>query len=185
MPRMVVSTLSAHCYGYGSLKTGCRTDGISGAGLSAYLAQASFCSGREHEGFMTENVLLSIGQVADAANVNVETIRYYQRRGVLEEPAKPLGGHRRYTSEAVNRLRFIKRAQMLGFTLDEVETLLRLDGANTCSDTREIAMHKLALVNTKMADLTAMRDALTALVHQCKIGDHSGSCPIIDALADI
>ena len=134
---------------------------------------------------MTENVLLSIGQVADAADVNVETIRYYQRRGLLEEPAKPLGGHRRYTSQVVSRVRFIKRAQMLGFTLGEVETLLRLDGANSCSDTRDIAMRKLALVNTKMTDLTAMRDALTALVQRCKIGDHSGSCPIIEALAAI
>ena len=134
---------------------------------------------------MTENVLLSIGQVADAANVNVETIRYYQRRGLLVEPAKPLGGHRRYTSQVVSRLRFIKRAQMLGFTLDEVENLLCLDGANACSETRDVAMRKLALVNTKIADLTAMRDALTALAHQCKIGDHSSSCPIIEALADI
>lgn len=134
---------------------------------------------------MTENVLLSIGQVADAAKVNIETIRYYQRRGLLTEPAKPLGGHRRYTSQAVSRLRFIKRAQMLGFNLDEIENLLGLDGINSCSDTRDMAIRKLALVNAKIADLTAMRDALTALVSQCRIGDHSGTCPIIDALADI
>ena len=134
---------------------------------------------------MTEKVLLSIGQVADAANVNVETVRYYQRRGLLAVPAKPLGGHRRYTSQAVSRLRFIKRAQVLGFTLDEIENLLRMDGANSCSDTRDMATRKLVLVNAKMTDLKAMRDALTVLVRQCKTSDYPDACPIIDALVDI
>ena len=132
---------------------------------------------------MIKEVLLSIGQVAVAANVNVETIRYYQRRGLLTEPHKPLGGHRRYSSQEVSRLRFIKRAQVLGFTLEEIENLLRLDGANSCSDTRDVAMRKLALIDAKMADLTAMREALTGLVRQCSIGDRQGICPIIDALA--
>lgn len=134
---------------------------------------------------MSESVLLSIGQVAKAASVNVETIRYYQRRGLFAEPAKPLGGHRRYTSEAVGRLRVIKRAQVLGFTLDEIENLLRLDGAISCGDTQEMAIRKLALIDEKLADLTAMREALTGLVNQCRIGKDRGVCPIIDALVDI
>ena len=131
---------------------------------------------------MNESVLLSIGQVAKDAEVNVETIRYYQRRGLLTEPPKPLGGHRRYSRQDVNRLRFIKRAQVLGFTLQEIENLLRLDGANCCADTHNLAAHKLELIEAKMADLAAMRAALAGLVQQCEIGDKHGECPIINAL---
>lgn len=80
---------------------------------------------------------LTIGKLADAAGVNVETIRYYQRRGLLDEPAKPLGGHRRYPVDMVKRLRFIKRAQALGFTLSEVGGLLTLDESCACAETRE------------------------------------------------
>lgn len=133
---------------------------------------------------MNENIQFSIGQVAKAANVNVETIRYYQRRGLLTEPLKPLGGHRRYSGQDVNKLRFIKRAQVLGFTLEEIENLLRLDGANSCSDTHDLAMHKLELIEAKMADLTAMRDVLTGLVRQCETGNSHEGCPIIQALVD-
>ena len=133
---------------------------------------------------MSKDIQLSIGQVAKAANVNVETIRYYQRRGLLTEPAKPLGGHRRYSDQDLNRLRFIKRAQVLGFTLEEIENLLRLDGTNSCSDTHDLAMHKLELIQAKMADLAAMRDVLTGLVRQCEIGNLQEGCPIIRALVD-
>jgi MerR family mercuric resistance operon transcriptional regulator len=82
----------------------------------------------------------------------------------------------------VKRLRFIKRAHVLGFTLDEIENLLRLDGANTCADTRNLAAHKLELIAAKMADLAAMQAALASLVQQCGIGDKRGECPIINAL---
>lgn len=133
---------------------------------------------------MAENKQLSIGQVAKAADVNVETIRYYQRRGLLTKPIKPLGGHRRYSAGHVNALRFIKRAQLLGFTLEEIENLLRLDGANSCSDTHDLAMYKLGIIEAKMADLAAMRDVLTGLVRQCERGSSQGGCPIIQALVD-
>ncbi|TMG91576.1 MAG: MerR family transcriptional regulator [Betaproteobacteria bacterium] len=79
---------------------------------------------------MTDSI--TIGRLAQAAAVNVETIRYYQRRGLVGEPVKPLGGHRRYPPEAVKRVRFIKRAQNLGFTLDEVRGLLALDDGQSC-----------------------------------------------------
>ena len=82
---------------------------------------------------------LTIGQLATAAGVNVETIRYYQRLGLLDEPEKPAGGHRRYPAEQVKRLRFIKRAQALGFTLTEVAALLTLEQANACTETRDLA----------------------------------------------
>ena len=80
---------------------------------------------------------LTIGRLADEAGVNVETIRYYQRRGLMAEPDKPASGHRRYGPAAIKRVRFIKRAQVLGFTLDEVASMLELDEACACAETRE------------------------------------------------
>lgn len=126
---------------------------------------------------------LTIGRLADAAGVNVETIRYYQRRGLMAEPDKPAGGHRRYAADVVKRVRFIKRAQVLGFTLDEVGSLLQLDAARACAETRELAAHKLQVIEDKLADLEAMRKALTALLRQCDAGASKGNCPIIHALA--
>lgn len=126
---------------------------------------------------------LTIGKLADASGVNIETIRYYQRRGLLDEPPKPLGGHRRYAPEQAKRVRFIKRAQALGFTLDEVGALLTLDAACACGETRALAVRKLGLIEQKMADLAAMQQALGRLVQQCDAGDGGANCPIIDVLA--
>lgn len=131
---------------------------------------------------MTEE--LTIGMLAKSAEVNIETIRYYQRRGLLDEPAKPLGGHRRYAPEQAKRVRFIKRAQALGFTLDEVGALLTLDAAGACNETRTLAMRKLGLIAQKLADLAAMQQALGSLVQQCDAGDGHTTCPIIDVLAE-
>lgn len=125
---------------------------------------------------------LTISRLAEAAGVNIETIRYYQRRGLLSEPPKPLGGHRRYAPEEAKRVRFIKRAQALGFTLDEVSVLLTLDAAYACGETRELAMRKLGLIERKMADLAAMQQALGGLVQQCDVGASHTACPIIDVL---
>jgi MerR family mercuric resistance operon transcriptional regulator len=125
---------------------------------------------------------LTIGRVAKLAEVNVESVRYYQRRGLLAEPDKPLGGYRRYPTEMVKRIRFIKRAQVLGFTLDEIGGLLRLAEASACAETRAVAERKLALVERKLADLSHMRAALSDLVQQCERGASSG-CPIIQALS--
>ena len=125
---------------------------------------------------------LTIGGLADEAGVNVETIRYYQRRGLMPEPDKPAQGYRRYDATTVKRVRFIKRAQALGFTLEEIGGLLELDEAHACAETRELAAHKLGAIETKLADLAAMRKALTALVCQCDAGAMQGNCPIIHAL---
>ncbi|MBI4996832.1 MAG: Hg(II)-responsive transcriptional regulator [Rhodocyclales bacterium] len=125
---------------------------------------------------------LTIGKLAEVAGVNIETIRYYQRRGLLDEPAKPLGGHRRYSAEQAKRLRFIKRAQALGFTLAEVGGLLTLDEACACSETRALAVRKLAMIEQKMADLAALRQVLDGLVQQCGAGGGGADCPIIDVL---
>lgn len=126
---------------------------------------------------------LTIGKLADAAGVNIETIRYYQRRGLLIEPPKPLGSHRRYAPEQVQRLRFIKRAQALGFTLNEVGALLMLDAACCCTETRALAERKRTMIQRKMADLAAMHKALGNLVHQCDAGKGGASCPIIGVLS--
>lgn len=125
---------------------------------------------------------LTIGGLADEAGVNVETIRYYQRRGLMPEPDKPAHGYRRYDATTVKRVRFIKRAQALGFTLEEIGGLLQLDEAHACAETRELASHKLAAIETKLADLAAMRKALTTLLCQCDAGTMKGNCPIIHAL---
>jgi MerR family transcriptional regulator, mercuric resistance operon regulatory protein len=134
---------------------------------------------RNQEYFMRGE--MTIGKLAGCAGVNVETIRYYQRRGLLDEPDKPLGGYRRYPAEMAKRVRFIKRAQALGFTLEEVGGLLRLDAARACAETRELATHKLALIKEKLADLASMRKALAALVAKCDTGGRR-ACPIIQTL---
>jgi MerR family mercuric resistance operon transcriptional regulator len=125
---------------------------------------------------------LSIGRLAAEAGVNVETIRYYQRRGLLAEPQKPLNGQRRYAAELAKRVRFIKRAQVLGFTLEEIVGLLRLEEAHACAETRELADRKLQVIESKLADLKAMRKALAMLVRQCDAPDSKSCCPIIHAL---
>ena len=126
---------------------------------------------------------LTIGSLAQAAGVNVETIRYYQRRGLLDEPAKPLGGHRRYAPAAAARVRFVKRAQQLGFTLEEVKGLLRLEDGQSCRETRLLAEHKLALIEVRIGDLTRMRRLLKGLISECTGGRRPRSCPIIATLS--
>lgn len=129
------------------------------------------------------NEQLSIGSLARAAGVNVETIRYYQRRGLLDEPSKPLGGHRRYTASAATRVRFIKRAQQLGFTLEEIKDLLLLEDGQSCRETRMLAEHKLDLIEKRIADLSRMRRLLKGLIAECVEGKRPRSCPIIATLS--
>jgi MerR family mercuric resistance operon transcriptional regulator len=123
-----------------------------------------------------------LASLAAAAGVNVETIRYYQRRGLLEEPKKPLGEYRNYPTETVNRIRFIKRAQALGFTLEELAGLLRLNNTDACAKTRDLAAQKVASIEQKLSQLQTMRDALVKLVHQCDKKLKSSPYPIIQIL---
>jgi MerR family mercuric resistance operon transcriptional regulator len=106
----------------------------------------------------------TIGAVAKACGVHLETVRYYQRRGLLDEPRRPSGGVRRYGEMTIRRLRFIRRAQALGFTLDEIAELLRLERTPDCGRARKLASARLADVEAKLADLERMRAALAALV---------------------
>ncbi len=131
-----------------------------------------------------ENVLenLTIGAFAEAAGVNVETIRFYQRKGLLAEPDKPYGSIRRYGEVDVTRVRFVKSAQRLGFSLDEIAELLRLEDGAHCDEARGLAEHKLKDVREKMADLARMEAVLSELVCACHARKGNVSCPLIASL---
>ena len=124
----------------------------------------------------------TIGAFAQAAGVGVETIRFYQRKGLLPRPARPQGGVRRYGPADLARVRFIKTSQRLGFNLDEVAELLRLDDGTRCGEARALASHKLADVRQKMADLEQIEQVLAELVERCAAGSGKVSCPIIASL---
>ena len=125
---------------------------------------------------------MTIGSLARAAGVNVETVRYYQRRGLLAVPGRPAGSVRRYGEAEVSRLRFIRRACDTGFSLDEVAELLRLGQTPNCRGARTIAARKLGQVEARLADLERLREALRTLVAQCDAGGDR-HCPIIDRLS--
>lgn len=129
------------------------------------------------------NQALTIGLLAGQSGVNVETIRFYQRRGLLAEPEKPLGGIRRYGATEVARVRFIKSAQRLGFTLEEIGLLLKLEDGARCAEAREIAELKLADVRARLTDLQRIEAALSGLVKECQAGG-SVPCPLIASLLD-
>ena len=131
---------------------------------------------------MTES--MTIGKFAEAAGVNVETVRYYQRVGLLAEPGTGGSGYRRYSLQELRRLRFIKRAQGVGFTLAEGGSVLAVASARRCKATREAAAKKLKLIKQRMRDLSAMRQALTDLVGRCDSKGDKDGCPLIDALAE-
>jgi len=130
-------------------------------------------------------VNLTIGRLAREGGVSVETIRYYQRRGLFEEPERPArggaaGSVRRYGPEHVHRLRFIRSAQAAGFTLDQIGELLRLDATDDRSRARALATEQIAVLDRRIADMTAARDALRRLASECGASD-VGPCPIISA----
>ncbi len=126
---------------------------------------------------------LTIGRLAREAGVNVETVRYYHRIGLLEEPPRPSGSYRHYPLEAVARLRFIRRAQGLGFSLAEIRELLAL-GEEACDDVRRRAEAKLKQVEVQIQDLEKLRALLRDLVQRCEAGSNARGCPIVQSLAD-
>lgn len=125
---------------------------------------------------------LTIGALAQAAGVGVETIRFYQRRGLLAEPARPYGSVRRYGSAEVERLRFVRRSQQLGFSLDEVGELLHLEDGTYCDEARALAESKLEEVRRKLADLQRMANALAELIDRCCAAKGHVKCPLIAGL---
>ena len=125
---------------------------------------------------------LTIGVFAKAAGVNVETIRFYQLKGLLPQPERPLGSIRRYGQADVVRVKFVKSAQRLGFCLDEIGQLLKLEDGTHCSEAAELAALRLADVRARLADLTRMEAALSKLVSECNAHQGNVSCPLIAAL---
>ena len=125
---------------------------------------------------------MTIGQLASAGGVNVETIRYYQREKLLTAPQRALGSIRRYSMVELNRLLFIKRAQTLGFSLTEITLLLKLAEGEHCVQTQALAEKKLDVIRQKLADLLAIESALKKLVSACRKGKSGFGCPIIDSL---
>ena len=124
-----------------------------------------------------------IGEAADQAGVNVQTLRYYERRGLLPKTPRRQSGYREFADDAVRVVRFIKRAQDLGFSLDEVEELLRLrrNSGRSRQRVRAVAEQRIREVEKKIAELERMRGALRTLVHSCHKGD-TLECPIIETL---
>lgn len=125
---------------------------------------------------------LTIGALAHAAQVNVETIRFYQRKGLMPEPDRPVGGIRRYAAEDLSRVSFIKSAQRLGFSLDEIAELLTLDDGSSCAKARTKAQDKLTDVRSKLNDLQRIERVLAALIRECHQSKGKVRCPLIAAL---
>lgn len=125
----------------------------------------------------------TIRKLADAAGVGVEAVRYYQRRGLLHEPQRVAGGFREYSADDVQRLRFIKRAQELGFSLDDVAELVSLSAERDQVHVRELTRRRVAEIRERIGRLEAMASALEGLVSCCARAPRSQPCPIIAALA--
>lgn len=125
---------------------------------------------------------LTISRVASLADIGVETIRYYQRIGLINEPPKPASGYRIYDKSILARLKFIQRAKELGFTLAEIQELLSLD-SNACNQTRELAQRKQVIIQQKISDLQAMASVLDELLEACHNNPSHSGCPIIEILS--
>ena len=127
---------------------------------------------------------LTIGQLAKEAQVNVETVRYYERRGLMPEPPRRESGYRQYPLDSVARIRFIKRAQELGFSLKEISELLslRIDPDTTCGDIKRKAELKVEDIERKIRTLQSMKRALTKLVSSCRGRGPTSECPILEML---
>ncbi len=123
---------------------------------------------------------MTIARLAEAGGVGVETVRYYQRRGLIAEPSRPSGGVRRYGPQDVRHLRFIRAAQLAGFTLEEIGELLRLDATDDRPRAHRMALTRIAALDAKIADLQSARQSLARLAHSCGCGE-AGPCPILTA----
>ena len=124
----------------------------------------------------------TIGDLATAANVSVETIRFYQRKGLVPEPPRAYGQIRRYGASDVARVKFVKSAQRLGFSLEEVAALLQLDDGTHCDEARVMAEQKLADVRSKLRDLRRIESVLKTLVADCCSSRGTVTCPLISTL---
>ena len=125
----------------------------------------------------------TIGDVAEAAGVGVETVRYYERRGLVQRPGRGPGAYRRYGAEHVDRIRFVKRAQALGFSLEEIDSLLELEDGTDRRSIRRIAAARLEETRRRIAGLRRIERVLAHLLHDCESHSKAPRCPIIAAIA--
>ncbi len=128
--------------------------------------------------------LLTIGKVARQTGIGVETVRFYEKRGLIEDPPRTEAGYRQYPEDTVSRIRFIRHAKDLGFTLTEIKELLhlRLDAATTCDDVKHMAQRKRMDIVARIESLQGMERALEKLIGACSSSGPAGHCPILDAL---
>ena len=138
----------------------------------------------QHSTPKIDNSHLTIGRLARKANVGVETIRYYQKLALLPSPTIKIGAFSHYPVALVDRVRFIKRSQSLGFTLTEIASLLRLEDVHDKSGIRDITNHHLQDIKKKIADLQRMKKTLSKLVHECEATMQDEPCPIIASLTE-
>ncbi|HFC91269.1 MAG TPA: Hg(II)-responsive transcriptional regulator [Leucothrix mucor] len=124
---------------------------------------------------------MRIGEVAKAAAINIETVRFYERKGLIEQPVKPSEGYRDYSNKLLERLLFIRRAKNLGFTLEEIANLLAMESAR-CDEVQEMATAKLRDVRSKLVDLKRMELVLSKLLISCQTNPKKSGCPIIETL---
>ncbi|SJM94961.1 MerR family transcriptional regulator [Crenothrix polyspora] len=124
----------------------------------------------------------TINIIAKKSGIGIETIRYYQRIGLIEKPEKPLSGYRVYGDDTVARLLFIQRAKELGFSLVEISSLLAL-GDGSCLETKALAIHKLDIIKSKLHDLQAIANTLEQLIQSCEANSAHHGCPIITAIS--
>lgn len=130
-----------------------------------------------------QEIGLTIGGVAEAAGVGVETVRYYERRGLVRQPERGAGAYRRYGVRHVDRIRFIKRGQALGFSLEELASLLELEDGTDRRSIRRIAGARLSETRNRIADLKGIEKVLAHLLHECEMKSKALRCPIIAAIA--
>jgi len=129
---------------------------------------------------------MTIGKVASGAGVNLQTVRYYERRGLLPRPPRAASGYRQYDANAVARLRFIKRAQDLGFSLAEIGELLelRIEHGAACAAVEARAREKIAMVDRKIGELKRMPMVLAELARACEVREPTSDCPILEMLSE-
>ena len=127
---------------------------------------------------------ITIGKAAEEARVNIDTILYYERQGLIPRPHRTASGYRQYDEDTIKKIRFIKRAQKLGFSLKEISELLslRIQRITACGDVHKRAVEKIAEIEDKMQGLANMKQTLTKLVKQCKHKKLTDACPILESL---
>ena len=122
----------------------------------------------------------TIGRLAKELNINVETIRFYEKEGLISQPIKPETGYRQYGSEVANKLKFIAKAKALGFTLKEISSLMSME--NNCVQVEILGLQKLEIIRNKIADLQRLETVISEMTNSCKTNKDQSTCPIIDSL---